>query len=467
MNAFPLPVMAECGYEIGKTLSDENKRQIAKFNPSVIHVTVPDLVNLEILDYAKEHNIPLMATWHSNYIEYMDYYEAQWIKQILLQWMRHTYSFVPRLLVPTKFIKESLSNEYYQLDKCTKIGIWGRGVDTNKFSPSFRTEAARAVLGFKPTDVVVLFVGRLVKEKHCDIYIDVMNQLSSQRSNVRGLVVGEGEYKKRMGAIPNTKTTGWLKDDSLSTAYAICDVFLFPSGSETFGNVTLEACASGLPIVVEEGCSSHLVSSEFPNGFTVKRNDKKRFYEVTLELCDDKQMRQRYGENSRKFIQTKYECQDVIDEMRKIYEEEEAIGAYINSCEDDNEANFPWGRVPVPFVLWCMEWFFWIFVRGTVWVVWSLLFFRTRLGRLLSFYGRNRTDEEKSRSKSSSSNSSSSSGSDGDTKTTSNKVLDKLCSAGTEVAIFVGGIFGTLFTTFILTFLMRKKANGSSNSKNK
>ena len=106
--------------------------------------------------------------------------------------------------------------------------------------------------------MAICFAGRLVTEKHCAVYCDVIRKLNKTprlKQRVVGVVIGEGAYFKEMSNLPNTVATGWLNNEALSTAYASCDVFLFPSGSETFGNVTLEACASGLPIVVEKGCS--------------------------------------------------------------------------------------------------------------------------------------------------------------------------------------------------------------------
>ena len=258
MNAFPLPVMAESGYKMTKRLSSQNISDMNDFNPTVIHVTVPDLCVLDVLQYAIDTDTPLIATWHSNYIEYMDYYEASWIKTSFIEWNRHTFSFVPKLFVPTPFIKDSLSSSYYQLHQCTELHIWGRGVDCDKFSPKFRSTDFRSSHSISPDDVAICFAGRLVTEKHCAVYCDVIRKLNKTprlKQRVVGVVIGEGAYFKEMSNLPNTVATGWLNNEALSTAYASCDVFLFPSGSETFGNVTLEACASGLPIVVEKGCS--------------------------------------------------------------------------------------------------------------------------------------------------------------------------------------------------------------------
>jgi glycosyltransferase involved in cell wall biosynthesis len=375
VSALKLPVMDFYDYQLGLRLYKQDRERITAWNPSVIHTTVPDLLNLDLINLARRTSTPLISTFHSNYIKYMDYYESPWIKVVLEHWMRHMFSFVPVLYVPTRYYKGLMSRGDYHLDKCVDIRVWSRGVDTEYFRPGLREERTggetfRERMGFKADDVVVTFVGRLVVEKNPRIFIQVLLKLKAAGyENVRGLLVGEGDWKKiaeeEGGGL--ITTTGWLKGKELVSAFASSDIFLFPSGCETFGNVTLEACSCGVPIVVESGCSSHLVEG---NGFECKPNDVEGFYEATRKLVEDGGMRREMGKRSREEIAGRYKVGDVMEQMVGNYEEAitTQVGDKGSSVPrfEDNEFNFPWGRTEHPVVLNMIEAVFWVVVTSCV-----------------------------------------------------------------------------------------------------
>lgn len=156
----------------------------------------------------------------------------------------------------------------------------------------------RQKLGIEDDVPVILFVGRLVAEKRVDIFANVIRRLNQQNVSFHALVVGAGHpFDEILASIPNCTPLGWLNGDKLSEAYASSDIFLFPSAVETFGNVTLEAAASGLPLVVEGGCSGHLVKDGV-NGFGCPEGDEDAYYEATLQLCLNPQMRQTFSRQS-------------------------------------------------------------------------------------------------------------------------------------------------------------------------
>lgn len=125
--------------------------------------------------------------------------------------------------------------------------IWGRGVDLERFSPARRSMAFRRRLGARDGDILVIWVGRLVPEKRPDIWRDVLKKLKDEGHRVRGVVVGVGPCQTMFDDIPYVSVMGWLSGLDLAEAYASCDLLLFPSDVETFGNVTLEALGSGIP----------------------------------------------------------------------------------------------------------------------------------------------------------------------------------------------------------------------------
>ncbi len=149
-----------------------------------------------------------------------------------------------------------------------EIKLWTRGVELDRFGPDHRSETWREARGFAPADVVVAFIGRLVWEKGLDVYAEVISGLQARGLPARALVVGEGPAQEALrGRLDATAVfTGHLEGGELSTAYASADLFLFPSETETFGNVTLEALASGLPVVAADAAGSRMLVNDGVTG---------------------------------------------------------------------------------------------------------------------------------------------------------------------------------------------------------
>ena len=272
---------------------------------------------MHLIQYARERQLPLMGTYHSNIPEYLAHYPGLgWLKYIIAGYERHTYNFLQALFVPTPFIQRYLTEEgHYRFDKITDLKVWGRGVDLERFHPCHRSENFRSRNGFSPNDVVVTWVGRLVPEKRPDIFVQVIERLVNEGRNVKALVVGAGPCEDRMKSLPNTTFVGWLAGDELAVAYASSDVFLFPSAVETFGNCTLEAAASGLPLVVDSGCSGHLVRHGI-NGFACNEGDVEAYYTATLSLILDNARRQAMSKEGRQYslrFEKRTVCRQMID----------------------------------------------------------------------------------------------------------------------------------------------------------
>jgi len=207
----------------------------------------------------------------------------------------------------------------YKLHRVTQLGIWGRGIDLDRFSPVHRCAEFRvARLGVTdPDTAVICFCGRLVIEKRPDIFARVIQRLHKENVSFHALVIGAGPRQDVVKRLPNTTCIGWLDADELAVAYASADVFLFPSAVETFGNVTLEAAASGLPLVVEEACSGHLVTRNY-NGYGCAADDVEAFYQATLSLVTNASKRKEYALNSRQ-ASCQYEQKMIVRQMLANY----------------------------------------------------------------------------------------------------------------------------------------------------
>lgn len=364
-NSIPIPFLHDpnnpaSSYQLGFALSKHVKERIAEFEPSLIHITVPDCTCLHLIQYAREKEIPLMGTYHSNIPEYMSHYPGLgWLKHILAAFFRHQYNFLQTLYVPTPFIHKYLSDTF-QMDKVTKLGVWGRGIDLERFSPSHRSMEFRQRMGFSENDVVVMWCGRLVPEKRPDIFCKVVRRLHERKIPFKALVVGQGPVEEDVKNLPNTVFAGWMTGDELAIAYASCDVFLFPSAVETFGNVTLEAAASGLPLVVEAGCSGHLVNHGL-NGYACQDNDVDAYFDATLCLVVDDTRRKVMSEEGRKFslrFEKREVCRKMVDNYSTVTDDFFYLYGghhYNRDREYQNEHSFLGGNRPRPTFLVLVE----------------------------------------------------------------------------------------------------------------
>jgi glycosyltransferase involved in cell wall biosynthesis len=150
--------------------------------------------------------------------------------------------------------------EEWGYGSCTELKEWGRGVDLQMFSPDRRSNELRASKGISSSDIVVLWVSRLVPEKRPDIWMNVIKRLQEEHLPVKAFVVGNGTFEKYLSKLRDVTCCGWMSGTALGEIYASADILLFPSDVETFGNVTLEALASGCPSIVEQKCGGHLVT---------------------------------------------------------------------------------------------------------------------------------------------------------------------------------------------------------------
>jgi len=179
------------------------------------------------------------------------------------------------------------------------IRLWARGVDGDIFNPARRDMAWREANGFHTDDVVAAFVGRLVLEKGIDIFVDAFNRAKLKAPNLKALVVGDGPERETFAnLLPGAVFAGYLQGEGLARAYASADIFFNPSITETFGNVTLEAMASGLPSVGASAAGSRSLIEDGVTGYVAEPNAA-GFAEKLAMLANDAPLRRRFGRAAR------------------------------------------------------------------------------------------------------------------------------------------------------------------------
>jgi glycosyltransferase involved in cell wall biosynthesis len=221
--------------------------EIAAFRPDVVHVATEFALGVAGLRVARELGVPVVASAHTDYEQYAARYGLDWALRPGWRYLRWFYGQAERVLCPSRIYEEHLHSRGVE-----RTGIWTRGVDTAAFHPRHRDPALRESLGVSPGESVVTYVGRLAREKNLDLLLDAWQSVAPRHPGARLALVGRGplEDEIRRRAIPGVELLGLLTGNDLSAAYASADLFAFPSVTETFGNVLLEAMASGLPSVV-------------------------------------------------------------------------------------------------------------------------------------------------------------------------------------------------------------------------
>ena len=373
MEGIPIPFLAdpnnpELTYQLGFSLTPAVLAQMQDFDPTIIHITCPDCTALHLIQYARQYEVPIMGTYHSNIPEYMEHYPGLgWLKHILATFFRHQYNFLQGLYVPTPFIQRHLE-QTYQMSQATNVGIWGRGVDVEMFHPKHASHKFRRDLGISDSTVLLCWVGRLVPEKRPDIFADAVRRLEAEGCDFHAAVIGAGPAEDMIKGLPKTTFCGWMNMEQLSVAYASSDVFLFPSSVETFGNVTLEAMASGLPVIVEAGCSGHLVEND-ENGYACTTPEE--FIDATLELVTNDAKRRAFSNKSRE-MSLQLEKKVVVRQMLDHYTEvtNEFFNQYNGRHSNRDKAyKFRAGNHPRPMVLICLEYLFVVLFQ----VIWNMM----------------------------------------------------------------------------------------------
>jgi phosphatidylinositol alpha 1,6-mannosyltransferase len=270
--SLPFPGRGE--YRVALGLTPAVRRDLAAFAPQVVHLSAPDWLGHAAKRWAQRHGALAVASVHTRFETYFDYYGLGFIRRGVEAVLRRFYGDLAEIYAPSQSMADVLRGQGH----ASNVGIWSRGVDRGRFNPARRSGEWRRSLGLADDDLVIGFVGRLVLEKGLDVFADTIAALRSAGVRHRVLIVGEGPARGWISdRLPDAIFTGFLGGADLARGYASMDVLLNPSITETFGNVTLEAMACGLPVVaaaatgstslVEDGVSGRLIAPGDVAGF--------------------------------------------------------------------------------------------------------------------------------------------------------------------------------------------------------
>ena len=280
-------------YRIPLTLSGRVKRDLDAFSPNIIHISSPDRVSRQAAKWAHRRNLPVLCSVHTRFETYFRYYNLAFVEPLMVAWLRKLYRKCDALVAPSESFAQVLREQRMNYD----IDIWSRGVDRDIFNPGRRDLEWRREHGMVDDVPVIGFLGRLVMEKGLDVFSDAIDQLKRRQVQHKVMVIGEGPARGWFESrLPNAAFVGFQGGADLGRAVAAMDMLFNPSVTETFGNVTLEAMACGIPVVAAKATGSQSLVLDKVSGRLIRPGAINQYADALQAYCTDPVLRAKHGD---------------------------------------------------------------------------------------------------------------------------------------------------------------------------
>lgn len=279
----------------------EIKDQLKTFAPDIIHVATPFNIGLCGVYFAKKLNIPLVGSYHTDFNQYLQFYKFPFLSNLLWTYMNWFYRPCQKVFVPSSETLNQLKSHGF-----SNLDIWSRGVDCQLFHPFYDRKTVRKQYGIHKKHLII-FAGRLAPEKDLKTLLQAAKLLSAEMNeHIQWVVIGDGPLRNELQqeAPDNMYFTGYLTGESLAKIYSAADLFVFPSPSETFGNVVLEALASGTPAICANSGGVKSIIRDGLTGLLCMSGNALEFANAIIKLLDEEGLRKQMGENGRNYALT-------------------------------------------------------------------------------------------------------------------------------------------------------------------
>ena len=311
-----VPIPARSEYRLSLGLPQRVRRDIAQFAPNIVHISSPDVAAHRAVSWARAHDLPAVASVHTRFETYLTYYHLELFEPMLRAGLRRLYQRCDAILAPAESTAAVLRAQRMN----DNIHIWSRGVDREQFNPGRRDMEWRRSLRVGDNELAVAFLGRLVLEKGLDVFAAVIKELSDRGVAHRALVIGEGPARATFEQqMPSGVFVGHQVGEDLGRALASADVFLNPSVTEAFGNVTLEAMASALPVVAAVATGATSLVRDGQTGTLVEPGDVTAFADALEAYARDPALRKRHGEAGLAYAKTQ-DWDEINASVLRVYE---------------------------------------------------------------------------------------------------------------------------------------------------
>ncbi|PHY20421.1 glycosyltransferase family 1 protein [Caulobacter sp. BP25] len=302
-------------YRLALGLTPSLKADLAAFQPTLVHLSAPDLLGAQASRWGRQAGLPVVASLHTRFETYLSYYGFDWLRPTVERYLDRFYRGCDRVLAPNAPIADLLRAQGLG----ERVRVWGRGVDRNRFSPERRDMAWRRSLGIADHEVVVAFLGRLVMEKGLDVLTETLARLRDQP--IRPLIIGEGPARAFLEArAPQAIFTGHLDGDALGRAISSADILFNPSLTEAFGNASLEGMAAGLAVLCPRAPSTSALISDGRDGVLATSPDAASYAAALDALIAEPLRRLRIGRAARA-SSAAYDWRTICADVLEVYRE--------------------------------------------------------------------------------------------------------------------------------------------------
>jgi glycosyltransferase involved in cell wall biosynthesis len=248
--------------------------------PDIVHIVTEGPLGWSALSAALKLRIPCCSDFHTNFHSYSRHYGVGWLRKPISGYLRRFHNKAHCTLVPTTSMRDELENHGY-----LELRVVPRGVDTGLFKPQRRSSVLRQHWGIDADQPVAMYVGRLAPEKNLATVIRAYNAMRAAQPGVRLVLVGDGPERTALQAHNREVIfAGMQSGQALAEHYASADIFLFPSTTETFGNVTVEALASGLAVVAYDYAAAGEYMRHGENGLLARCDNEREFINFAVRL---------------------------------------------------------------------------------------------------------------------------------------------------------------------------------------
>ncbi len=312
MMWWPLPGYWEI--KVGAPWPGQLRRRWKKNRPDIIYVAIETPLGFCAVAAARKLGIPVVGGFHTNFREYLRKYGMNWISDKVWLYQKWFHDRLARTFVPSPGARGNLIDAGF-----SGIKVLGRGVDMKLFHPGKRSKVLRGEWGVTGDTPVALVVGRVSSEKNIKLAIRAFDRMRKTCPELVCIVVGDGPRRTKMERKhPEVRFVGYRVGEALAESYASADILLFPSETETFGNVLIEGMASGLAIVAYDYAAAAWHCEDGVNALKVKKSDDAAYLEAA-ELLLDANLREKLGSEARRTAESLSWPEIVMELERELY----------------------------------------------------------------------------------------------------------------------------------------------------
>ncbi len=294
-----MPLFAYYGLQIGRPSKNKLLKHWQQNRPDIIQVATEGPLGWSAVSAARKLGIPVATDFHTNFHTYTEHYGVGWLNKPIGTYLRHFHNRTDCTMVPTRELRDILVQDRYK-----DVAVVSRGVDTALFHPAKRNRELRQQWGADDDTPVVVMVSRMAAEKNLQVVVNAFEQMQAIIGDAKLVMVGDGPERAGLQAKhPNVIFAGMRSGEDLAEHYASGDVFLYPSLTETYGNVTVEAMASGLAVLAYDYAAAREHIRHDVNGLLVPFNDTQAFYEQAVALVQIPDRIERLRQHARKSIE--------------------------------------------------------------------------------------------------------------------------------------------------------------------